>query len=146
MDLPGLTPIDYYPPGRGAGHFLRNINMAETLNEYLIRQLTGVNDSIQKSARYAQMLTEEMINSIKNADSPARGESKWEIKPHARVLSEDERKALGEVRAACVRKAAADGSKEILLFLQEHGARSVFDLDSKFYPDLLKICDVKEEG
>ena len=64
--------IDYYPPGRGAGHFLRNINMAETLNEYLIRQLTGVNESIQKSARYAQMLTEEMINSIKNADAPAQ--------------------------------------------------------------------------
>ena len=122
--------------------------MAETLNEYLIRQLTGVNESIQKSARYAQMLTEEMINSIKNADtpSPARVESKQEIKPHARVLSEDERKALGEVRAACVRKSAADGSKEILLFLQEHGVRSIFDLDSKFYPDLLKICDVKEEG
>ena len=44
-----------------------------------------------------------------------------------------------------MRKAAADGSKEILLFLQEHGARSVFDLDSKFYPDLLKICNVKED-
>ena len=56
------------------------------------------------------------------------------------------KKALGEVRAACVRKSAADGSKEILLFLQEHGVRSIFDLDPKFYPDLLKICDVKEEG
>lgn len=118
--------------------------MAETLNEYLIRQLTGVNDSIQKSARYAQMLTEEMINSIKNADSPARAESKQEIKPHARILTEGERKALGEVRAACVRKFAADGSKEILLFLQEHGVRSIFDLDSKFYPDLLKLCEIKE--
>ena len=139
-------PIDYYPPGRGAGHFLRNINMAETLNEYLIRQLTGMNESIQKSARYAQMLTEEMINSIKNADAPARVESKQEIKPHARILTEEERKALGEVRAACVRKSAADGSKEILLFLQEHGVRSIFDLDPEFYPDLLKICDVKEEG
>ena len=120
--------------------------MAETLNEYLIRQLTGVNESIQKSARYAQMLTEEMINSIKNnADAPARVESKQEIKPHARILTESERKALGEVRAACVRKAAADGSKEILLFLQEHGVRSVFDLDSKFYPDLLKLCEIKED-
>ena len=49
------------------------------------------------------------------------------------------------VRAACIRKAAADGSKEILLFLQEHGVRSVFDLDPKFYPDLLKICNVKED-
>lgn len=120
--------------------------MAETLNEYLIRQLTGVNESIQKSARYAQMLTEEMINSIKNADATAPVESKREIKPHARILTEEERKALGEVRAACVRKVAVDGSKEILLFLQEHGVRSIFDLDSKFYPDLLKICDVKEEG
>lgn len=117
-----------------------------TLNEYLIRQLTGLHNTIRTTADYANMLIEEMLNSIKNADSPApaRGESKWEIKPHARVLSEDERKALGEVRAACVRKAAADGSKEILLFLQEHGARSVFDLDSKFYPDLLKLCEIKE--
>lgn len=49
------------------------------------------------------------------------------------------------VRAACIRKAAVDGSKEILLFLQEHGVRSIFDLDPKFYPDLLKICDVKED-
>lgn len=123
--------------------------MAETLNEYLIRQLTGVNDSIQKSARYAQMLTEEMINSINSADAPAPApapaEPRPEIKPHARILTEEERKALGEVRAACVRKSAADGSKEILLFLQEHGVRSIFDLDSKFYPDLLKICDVKED-
>ena len=121
--------------------------MAETLNEYLVRQLTGLNESIQKSARYAQMLTEEMINSIKNADSPAPApaEPRPEIKPHARILTEEERKALGEVRAACVRKAAADGSKEILLFLQEHGVRSVFDLDSKFYPDLLKLCEIKED-
>lgn len=138
-------PIDDYPPGRGAGHFLRNITMTETLNEYLIRQLTGVNESIQKSARYAQMLTEEMINSIKNADAPAPAEPRPEIKPHARILTEEERKALGEVRAACVRKAAADGSKEILLFLQEHGVRSIFDLDSKFYPDLLKLCEIKED-
>ena len=121
--------------------------MAETLNEYLIRQLTGLNESIQKSARYAQMLTEEMLNSINSADAPAPApaEPRPEIKPHARILTEEERKALGEVRAACVRKAAADGSKEILLFLQEHGVRSVFDLDSKFYPDLLKLCEIKED-
>ena len=121
--------------------------MAETLNEYLIRQLTGLNESIQKSARYAQMLTEEMLNSINSADAPAPApaEPRSEIKPHARILTEEERKALGEVRAACVRKAAADGSKEILLFLQEHGVRSVFDLDSKFYPDLLKLCEIKED-
>ena len=121
----------------------------ETLNEYIIRQLTGMNQSIQTAARYAQMLTEEMINSIKNADTPASApapaEPRPEIKPHARILTEEERKALGEVRAACVRKAAAEGTKEILLFLQEHGVRSIFDLDPKFYPDLLKICDVKED-
>ena len=145
MDLPGLTPIDYYPPGRGAGHFLRNITMAETLNEYLIRQLTGLHNTIRTTADYANMLIEEMLNSINSADAPARVESKQEIKPHARILTEEERKALGEVRAACVRKAAADGSKEILLFLQEHGVRSVFDLDSKFYPDLLKLCEIKED-
>lgn len=118
--------------------------MAETLNEYLIRQLTGLHNTIRTTADYANMLIEEMLNSIKT-DSPAPAEPRPEIKPHARVLSGDERKALGEVRAACVRKAAAEGTKEILLFLQEHGVRSIFDLDSKFYPDLLKICNVKED-
>lgn len=122
----------------------------KTLNEYLIRQLTGLHNTIRTTANYANMLIEEMLNSINSADAPAPApapaESKREIKPHARILTESERKALGEVRAACVRKAAADGSKEILLFLQEHGVRSVFDLDSKFYPDLLKLCEIKEEG
>lgn len=119
--------------------------MAETLNEYLIRQLTGLHNTIRTTADYANMLIEEMLNSINSADAPAPAEPRPEIKPHARILTEEERKALGEVRAACVRKSAADGSKEILLFLQEHGVRSIFDLDSKFYPDLLKICDVKED-
>lgn len=121
--------------------------MAETLNEYLIRQLTGLHNTIRTTADYANMLIEEMLNSINSADAPAPApaEPRPEIKPHARILTEEERKALGEVRAACVRKAAADGSKEILLFLQEHGVRSVFDLDPKVYPDLLKICDVKED-
>ena len=119
--------------------------MAETLNEYLIRKLTGLHNTIRTTADYANMLIEEILNGIKNADAPAPVESKREIKPHARILTEEERKALGEVRAACVRKAAADGSKEILLFLQEHGVRSVFDLDSKFYPDLLKLCEIKED-
>ena len=119
--------------------------MAETLNEYLIRQLTGLHNTIRTTANYANMLIEEMLNSIKNEDAPATVESKREIKSHARILTESERKALGEVRAACVRKAAADGSKEILLFLQEHGVRSIFDLDPKFYSDLLKICNVKED-
>lgn len=127
----------------------------KTLNEYLIRQLTGLHNTLRMTAKYANtlieemlyanMLTEEMLNCINSADAPAPAEPRPEIKPHARILTEEERKALGEVRAACVRKAAADGSKEILLFLQEHGVRSVFDLDSKFYPDLLKICDVKED-
>lgn len=119
----------------------------KTLNEYLIRQLTGLHNTIRTTANYANMLIEEMLNSINSADAPAPApvESKREIKPHARILTESERKALGEVRAACVRKAAAEGTKEILLFLQAHGVRSIFDLDSKFYPDLLKICDVKED-
>ena len=121
--------------------------MAETLNEYLIRQLTGLHNTIRTTADYANMLIEEMINSINSdsADAPAPAEPRPEIKPHARILTEEERKALGEVRAACVRKAAAEGTKEILLFLQEHGVRSIFDLDPNFYPDLLKICDVKED-
>ena len=145
--LPRLMPIDYYPPGRGAGHFLRNINMADekTLNEYLIRQLTGLQNTIRTTANYANMLIEEMLNGINSADVPTPAAPRPEIKPHARILTESERKALGEVRAACVRKAAADGSKEIQLFLQEHGVRSVFDLDPKFYPDLLKLCEIKED-
>ena len=73
--------------------------MAETLNEYLIRQLTGVNETIQKSARYAQMLTEEMINSIKNADATAPVGPKWEIKPHARILRSEERRVGKECRS-----------------------------------------------
>lgn len=133
----------------------------KTLNEYLIRQLTGLHNTLRMTAKYANtlieemlyanMLTEEMLNCINSADSadsadaPAPAEPRPEIKPHARILTEEERKALGEVRAACVRKAAAEGTKEILLFLQAHGVRSIFDLDSKFYPDLLKICDVKED-
>lgn len=52
----------------------------------------------------------------------------------------EEEQALQVLRAACVKKAAAGGQKEILLFLQNHGARTIYELSPDFYPDLLKIC------
>lgn len=52
----------------------------------------------------------------------------------------EQEKQLADLRAACVTKAAAGGQKEILLFLQNHGARTIYELSPDFYPDLLKIC------
>lgn len=52
----------------------------------------------------------------------------------------EEEQSLQALRAACVKKAAAGGQKEILLFLQNHGARTIYELSPDFYPDLLKIC------
>lgn len=52
----------------------------------------------------------------------------------------EQEKQLADLRAACVKKAAAGGQKEILLFLQNHGARTIYELSPDFYPDLLKIC------
>lgn len=52
----------------------------------------------------------------------------------------EQEKQLADLRAACVAKAAAGGQKEILLFLQNHGARTIYELSPDFYPDLLKIC------
>ena len=49
-------------------------------------------------------------------------------------------KQLADLRAACVKKAAAGGQKEILLFLQNHSARTIYELSPDFYPELLKIC------
>lgn len=65
------------------------------------------------------------------ADKPAA--------PAANRTPEQE-KQLADLRAACVKKAAAGGQKEILLFLQNHSARTIYELDPDFYPDLLKIC------
>lgn len=58
--------------------------------------------------------------------------------PAARTPEEEQ--SLQVLRAACVKKAAAGGQKEILLFLQNHGARTIYELSPDFYPDLLKIC------
>lgn len=57
--------------------------------------------------------------------------------PAARTPEEEQLQALC---ADCVKKAAADVQKEILLFLQNHGARTIYELSPDFHPDLLKIC------
>lgn len=53
----------------------------------------------------------------------------------------EQEKLLADLRAACVKKAAAGGQKEILLFLQNHGARTIYELDPKYYGDLLNVCN-----
>lgn len=58
--------------------------------------------------------------------------------PAARAPEQEQE--LQALRAACVKKAAAGGQKEILLFLQNHSARTIYELSPDFYPDLLKIC------
>lgn len=58
--------------------------------------------------------------------------------PAARTPEQEQE--LQALRTACVTKAAAGGQKEILLFLQNHGARTIYELSPDFYPDLLKIC------
>lgn len=60
--------------------------------------------------------------------------------PASAPRTPEQEKQLADLRAACVKKAAAGGQKEILLFLQNHGARTIYELDPDFYPDLLKIC------
>lgn len=60
--------------------------------------------------------------------------------PTAAPRTPEQEKLLADLRAACVKKAAAGGQKEILLFLQNHGARTIYELSPDFYPDLLKIC------
>lgn len=59
--------------------------------------------------------------------------------PAARTPEQEQE--LQELRAACVSKAAAGGQKEILLFLQNHGARTIYELDPKYYGDLLTVCN-----
>lgn len=60
--------------------------------------------------------------------------------PASAPCTPEQEKQLADLRAACVKKAAAGGQKEILLFLQNHGARTIYELSPDFYPDLLKIC------
>ena len=59
--------------------------------------------------------------------------------PAARTPEQEQE--LQDLRAACIKKAAAGGQKEILLFLQNHGARTIYELDTKYYRDLLTVCN-----
>lgn len=61
--------------------------------------------------------------------------------PTAAPRTPEQEKLLADLRAACVKKAAAGGQKEILLFLQNHGARTIYELDPKYYGDLLNVCN-----
>lgn len=59
--------------------------------------------------------------------------------PAARTPEQEQE--LQALRVACVKKAAAGGQKEILLFLQNHSARTIYELDPKYYGDLLNVCN-----
>lgn len=73
------------------------------------------------------------------ADVPAPDTT--EDKPAAPAArTPEQEKQLADLRAACVKKAAAGGQKAILAFLQAHKVRSVFDLDPELYPALMFIC------
>ena len=67
-------------------------------------------------------------------------ESAPETPAPAATRTPEQEKQLADLRAACVRKAAAGGQKEILTFLQAHKARSVFELAPELYPALMFIC------
>lgn len=58
----------------------------------------------------------------------------------APAAAPEQEKQLADLRAACVKKAAAGGQKEILTFLQAHKVRSVFELAPELYPALMFIC------
>lgn len=74
------------------------------------------------------------------ADAPVPESAPETTAPAANPRTPEQEKQLADLRAACVKKAAAGGQKEILLFLQNHSARTIYELDPDFYPDLLKIC------
>ena len=67
-------------------------------------------------------------------------ESAPETPAPAATRTPEQEKQLADLRAACVRKAAAGGQKEILTFLQAHKVRSVFELAPELYPALMSIC------
>lgn len=109
-----------------AQHFMRAVESQRDVEcqdiDRLIRSLGGTPENSAPADIPAPETT---------ADKPAA--------PAANRTLEQE-KQLADLRAACVKKAAAGGQKEILLFLQNHGARTIYELSPDFYPDLLKIC------
>ena len=74
------------------------------------------------------------------ADVPVPESAPETTAPAANPRTPEQEKQLADLRAACVKKAAAGGQKAILAFLQAHKVRSVFDLDPELYPALMFIC------
>lgn len=125
--------------------------MDENIN-FCIQHLRDLNTSIQTSAKAVQsvaayvdqtigMIVKSLQELPAEASSvQAKPEHSHRPAPNPRVMTDDERNALRELRKACVRKASEGGQKEILMYLQDHGARSIWQLSPDFYDGLLKIC------
>lgn len=125
--------------------------MDENIN-FCIQHLRDLNTSIQTSAKAVQSVAayvDQTIGMIIRAlpESPAEVSSVQAKPEHSpcpapnpRVMTDDERNALRELRKACVRKSSTGGQKEILMYLQDHGARNIWQLSPDFYDGLLKIC------
>ena len=75
------------------------------------------------------------------ADPPVPESAPETTAPAANPRTLEQEKQLADLRAACVKKAAAGGQKEILIFLQNHSARTIYELDPKYYGDLLTVCN-----
>ena len=120
--------------------------------KFCIQHLRDLNTSIQTSAKavqsvaaYVDQTVGTIIRSLQESPSEfssvqAKPEHSPRPAPNPRVMTDDERNALRELRKACVRKSSTGGQKEILLYLQAHGARSSWQLSPDFYDGLLKIC------
>lgn len=125
--------------------------MDETIN-FCIQHLRDLNTSIQTSAKAVQSLAAYVdqeigmiIRSLQEVPAEvssvqAKPEHSHRPAPNPSVMTDDERNALRELRKACVRKSSEGGQKEILMYLQAHGARSIWQLSPDFYDGLLKIC------
>ena len=124
--------------------------MDETIN-FCIQHLRDLNTTIQTSAKAVQSLAayvdQEIGMIIRSLPESPSEVSSVQAKPEShrpapnpRVMTDDERNALRELRKACVRKSSTGGQKEILMYLQDHGARNIWQLSPDFYDGLLKIC------
>lgn len=129
--------------------------MDENIN-FCIQHLRDLNTSIQTSANiqtkavqslaaYVDQTIGMIIKALQESPSEvssvqAKPEHSPRPAPNPRVMTDDERNALRELRKACVRKSSTGGQKEILMYLQAHGARSIWQLSPDFYDGLLKIC------
>ena len=125
--------------------------MDENIN-FCIQHLRDLNTSIQTSAKAVQSVAayvDQEIGMIIKAlqELPAEASSVQAKPEHSplpapnpRVMTDDERNALRELRKACVRKASTGGQQEILMYFQADVARSVWQLSPDFYDGLLKIC------